>query len=158
MTPPPPGAATGGTRQAGPCVVVTGPTATGKTALAVALARRFGGEILSADSRQVYRGLDLGTGKDLAEYGSGPDAVPYHLIDAVGPDESYHLFRFLGDAWEALAGIWSRRRLPIVAGGSVLYLHALLEGYRLDGGEPDPELRARLETLTDTELERVLAD
>jgi len=73
----------------------TGPTATGKTRLGVALARRFHGEIVSADSRQVYRQLDIGTGKDLAEYGRGATAVPTHLLDIVDPDEEYNLFRFL---------------------------------------------------------------
>ena len=78
-----------------PCLIVTGPTATGKTRLAVALARKYQGEILSADSRQVYRGLDIGTGKDLQEYGSGAERVPTHLLDVVDPGEEFHLFRFI---------------------------------------------------------------
>lgn len=111
-------------------VVVTGPTATGKTALAVELARRFDGEIVSADSRQVYRGLDLGTGKDLAEYGE----IPYHLIDVVEPTGDYHLAAFLPDCYRAVGDIAARGKLPVVCGGSALYVAALLQNYRLPGG------------------------
>ncbi len=115
-------------------VVVTGPTATGKTALAVQLARRFNGEIVSADSRQVYRKLDLGTGKDLAEYGE----VPYHLIDVADPaTEEYNLYRFCGDAYGAIADIARRGKLPIICGGSALYVAALVQGYGLPGGIRD---------------------
>lgn len=138
------------------CVFVVGPTASGKTRLAVSLARRFGGEIVSADSRQVYRTLDLGTGKDLAEYGSGADRVPVHLIDVVGPDEAYHLFRFVAEAQAALRDIAARGRLPVVAGGSCLYVNALLGGYGLDGAPPTPELRRGLEGLADAELIGIL--
>jgi tRNA dimethylallyltransferase len=133
-------------------VFVVGPTASGKTSLAVALARRFGGEVVSADSRQVYRGLDIGTGKDLAEYGTGPDRVPSHLLDVVEPDADYHVFRFLAEARQALREITARGRLPIVAGGSGLYLQALLSGYSLEGGAPDPGLRQDLEGRTDRDL------
>ncbi len=112
-------------------VVITGPTATGKTALAVKLARRFSGEIVSIDSRQVYRGMDLGTGKDLGEYGE----IPYHLIDIADPAcEEYNLARFCRDAYPAIAGIAARGKLPILCGGTALYLAALLDGYRLPGG------------------------
>lgn len=134
------------------CVFVVGPTATGKTALAVELARRFGGEIVSADSRQVYRRLDLGTGKDLAEYGAGANRVAHHLIDVAEPQEDYHLFRFVAEARAALAAIAARGRLPIVVGGSGLYINALLEGYGLDGAATDPALRRELEGATDADL------
>ena len=100
--------------------------------MAVRLARVFGGEVVSVDSRQVYRGLDIGSGKDLGEYGS----VPYHLIDVADPaTEVYHLHRFCRDAYEAIADIARRGRLPVLCGGSALYLAALLQGYRLPGGE-----------------------
>ncbi len=114
-------------------LVVTGPTATGKTALAVRLARRFDGEIVSIDSRQVYRGMDLGTGKDLAEYASGGPPVPYHLIDIVNPAEEYNLAFFVRDAFAAIRNIAGRGRLPVLCGGSTLYLDALLRGYELPG-------------------------
>lgn len=119
-------------------VAVTGPTATGKTALAVKIARAFHGEIVSVDSRQVYRGMDLGTGKDLAEYAENGTPVPYHLIDIVSPLEEYHLARFLPDAFAAVAAIAGRGRLPILCGGSALYLAALLGSYRLPGGARAP--------------------
>ena len=111
-------------------VVITGPTATGKTALAVWLARIFNGEIVSVDSRQVYRGMDIGTGKDLDEYGE----VPYHLIDIADPArEEYNLARFLPDAYRAIREIVERNHVPILCGGTALYLAALLDGYRLPG-------------------------
>jgi tRNA dimethylallyltransferase len=137
-------------------VFVVGPTASGKTALAVGLAQRFGGEVVSADSRQVYRGLDLGTGKDLAEYGAGAARVPHHLIDVAEPQEDYHLFRFVSEARAAIAAIAGRGRLPIVAGGSGLYVNALLADYGLDGAPPNPALRCELEGATDAELMSML--
>ena len=135
-------------------VFVIGPTATGKTRLGVNLARRFNGEIISLDSRQVYRGLNIGTGKDLAEYAAGPDgaAVPYHLIDVVESAEEYHLFRFLPDAGTAIRSVTAAGRLPVAVGGSPLYINALLNGYRMEGGGVNPELRLELEAKTDAEL------
>ncbi len=133
-------------------IIVTGPTATGKTALAVELARRFDGEIISVDSRQVFRGMDIGSGKDLAEYGD----VPYHLIDVADPGEPYDLFAFVRDARSALADIVRRNKLPVLCGGSVLYLDALLKGYSLDGAKPDMALRENLDKLSLAELNRKL--
>lgn len=119
-------------------VVITGPTATGKTALAVKLAQEFSGEIVSADSRQVYRGMDIGSGKDLSEYGD----VPFHLIDIADPaTQTYNLFEFCRDAFAAIADISSRGKLPILCGGTALYLHALLQNYQLPG-EKLPERRS----------------
>lgn len=134
------------------CVVVLGPTATGKTRLGVALARRFGGEIVSADSRQVFRGMDIGTGKDLEEYGPPEHRVPVHLLDIVEPTEEYHLFGFLADARRALVDIAGRGRLPIVVGGSTLYINALLDDYRMEGGGTDPDLRREVDALGTDEL------
>ena len=112
--------------------VITGPTATGKTALAVKLAGEFNGEIISVDSRQVYRGMDIGSGKDLSEYGD----VPYHLIDIADPaTDTFNLFDFCHAACDAIADITSRGKLPILCGGTALYLTALLKGYELPGGK-----------------------
>ena len=130
------------------CLVILGATASGKTRLAVQAATLLGGEIVSADSRQVYRGLDLGSGKDLAEYGD----VPYHLIDVVDPGTEFNLFAFQHQAFAAIEAIRARGRLPIVAGGSGLYLEALLKGYRLIEVPENPALRAELERCSDDEL------
>ena len=116
-------------------VAITGPTATGKTALAVKLAQTFDGEIVSVDSRQVYSYMDLGTGKDLEEYGS----VPYHLINIADPErDTYNLSEFCRDAFAAVDDIRKRGKLPILCGGTALYLDALLKGYRLPGGQLPP--------------------
>jgi tRNA dimethylallyltransferase len=118
----------------------------------VELARRFNGEIVSADSRQVYRGMDIGTGKDLDEYHTGGTPVAYHLIDIVDPGEDYNLFRFVTDARQAIAEIHQRQHLPIVVGGTPLYINALLEKYALEGGGQNQELRKTLSELSDDEL------
>ena len=116
-------------------LAVTGPTATGKTALAVKLAEKFGGEIVSVDSRQVYRGLDIGSGKDIEEYGN----IPCHLIDIADPAaEVYNLARFCADAFAAVKDISDRGKLPVLCGGTALYLLALLAGYRLPGAALPP--------------------
>lgn len=133
-------------------VFVIGPTATGKTRMAVHIANRFDGEIIGADSRQVYQGLDIGTGKDLDEYHAVTPPVQYHLIDVAKPDEDYNLFRFVADARHAMTDIHRRNRLPVVAGGTPLYVKALLENYDIDGGPPNPELRNQLETLDREQL------
>jgi tRNA dimethylallyltransferase len=122
-------------------LVVAGPTASGKTALAIALARRLGGEIVNADSQQVYRGLDVGTAKPTAEERA---AVPHHLLDVAEPGEGMDAARFVKLADAAIADVAARGRLPIVAGGTGLYLRALLHGVVAAPGR-DPALRAALE-------------
>jgi tRNA dimethylallyltransferase len=121
--------------------VIAGPTASGKTALAVALARRLGGEIVNADSQQVYRGLDVGTAKPTAEERA---AAPHHLLDVVEPGEGMDAARFVALADAAVAEVAGRGRVPVVAGGTGLYLRALLHGVA-DAPGRDPALRARLE-------------
>jgi tRNA dimethylallyltransferase len=139
-------------------LVVLGPTACGKTRLGVALARALGGEIVSADSRQVYRGLDIGTGKDLAEYGSGAERVAHHLIDVVAPDEQYSLYHFQRACYAVFESLWARGRLPLLVGGSGLYIEAVIEGYALVAAPPDPALRAELKALDfDQLVERLRA-
>ena len=129
-------------------LTILGPTASGKTRLAVALAERFGGEIISADSRQVFRGMDIGSGKDLHEYGR----VPYHLIDILDAGGEFSVFdfqrRFLG-VYEDIAG---RRVLPILCGGSGMYLDAVLRGYRMIEVSRNDALREVLAKKTDAEL------
>ena len=127
---------------------VLGPTASGKTRYAVRLARAMDGEILSADSRQVYRGMDIGTGKDLAEYGE----IPYHLIDIAEAGEQYNIYRYQKDFEAAWRDILSRGRTPILCGGSGLYIEAATCGYHLPDVPPDPVLRAELDRLPTEEL------
>jgi tRNA dimethylallyltransferase len=138
------------------CLAVTGVTASGKTRLAVQLARHFNGEIISVDSRQVYKKLDLGTGKDLEEYGTGEQRVPVHLIDIVEPVEKFHLFKFLQLARQSILEVRQKGRLPILAGGSTLYLQALLDGYQMPGEGPDPELRQTWQNASLPELIEML--
>lgn len=137
-------------------IVVTGATATGKTHLAVMLAKCFDGEIISADSRQVYRGMDIGTGKDLNEYTVDGQEIPHHLLDIVDPGEEFNLHRFVKEAWKAYDEIVANGHLPIVCGGSPLYVKALLDGYNLEGGAPDEEFRKTAETMSTQELLDIL--
>lgn len=134
-------------------LVITGPTASGKTRRAVDCARAFNGEIISADSRQIYRGMDLGTGKDLEEYGT----VPYHLIDICDAGYRYNLFEYLRDEAEACDEIRSRGRLPILCGGTGLYVESVLKGLTLPPVPENPELRKKLAPLPLEELTKILA-
>jgi tRNA dimethylallyltransferase len=129
-------------------LVLLGATASGKTQVGVRIARALNGEIISADSRQVYRGMDLGTGKDLKEYGE----VPYHLIDIVDPGYEFSVFEFQHRFVSAFLDIQGRGKLPILVGGTGLYLEAVLKGYRLVEVPPNPELRSELEPLSLEEL------
>ena len=108
-------------------ITILGPTASGKTPIAAALATRIGGEIISADSRQVYRRMDIGTGKDLGDYGN----VPYHLIDICEPGTKYNLFQYQQDFFDAYNNIIGRNVVPILCGGTGLYIEAVLKGYKL---------------------------
>lgn len=139
-------------------LAVVGPTACGKTSLAVDLALFIdGAEIISADSRQVYRGMDIGTGKDIAEYTRGGITVPSHLIDIVDAGEKYNLFEFQRDFLTAYEDIKARGAYPIMCGGSGLYVESVLKGYRLLPVPENPVLRARLEEKSLEELTAMLA-
>lgn len=113
-----------------PIITVLGPTATGKTHIAVRLAAELGGEIVSADSRQIYRRMDIGTGKDISEYRYNGQEIPYHLIDIEEPGVKYNVFRYQQEAFKAMRDIQSRGRQIVLCGGSGLYIEAVIQGYR----------------------------
>ncbi|MBO4646329.1 MAG: tRNA (adenosine(37)-N6)-dimethylallyltransferase MiaA [Bacteroidales bacterium] len=138
-------------------VTVLGPTATGKTRLAVRLARDFNAEIISADSRQVYRGMDIGTGKDLSDYYIDNQKIECHLLDVAQPGEEYNVAQFQQAAYRAIDEIRRKGREVVLCGGSGMYLEAVLGGYRLSPIEPDAQVRAELETKSDEELTELLA-
>lgn len=133
-------------------ITILGPTASGKTPLAAALAKEIDGEIISADSRQVYRRMDIGTGKDLADY----DGVPYHLIDICEPGTKYNLFQYQQDFFDAYNNIIGKGKTPILCGGTGLYIEAVLKGYKLSPVPQNQELRDRLEGKSLTELTQLL--
>ena len=138
-------------------LVVLGPTASGKTSFAARMAAAFDGEIISADSRQVYRGMTIGTGKDLADYVVDGRPVPYHLIDIAAAGEKYNVYRYQTDFFEAMRTVERHGRLPIMCGGTGLYIEAVLRGYRFIEVPPDTELRAALAGKTLAELADILA-
>ena len=137
-------------------ITLLGPTASGKTPLAAALADRLHTEIISGDSRQVYRRMDLGTGKDLADYVVDGRPVPYHLIDIVEPGTRYNVFEYQRDFLQAYQDITSRGKLPILCGGTGMYMESVLKGYRLLPVPENPELRASLADKSLEELTRIL--
>ncbi len=139
-------------------ITILGPTASGKTSVAAALALRTGGEIISADSRQVYRRMDIGTGKDLADYTIGDVRIPYHLIDIAEPGTKYNLFQYQQDFHEAYDEIRSRGKLPILCGGTGLYIEAVLGGYSLSPVPQNQALRDSLEGKSLEELTRMLVE
>jgi tRNA dimethylallyltransferase len=137
-------------------ITVLGPTASGKTAFAVALAHALDTEIISADSRQVYRGMTIGTGKDLEDYTLDGKLIPYHLIDICDPGEKYNIFRYQHDFHKAFEAIRTKGKLPILCGGSGLYIESVLKGYKLPDVPENPELRQRLKDKSLQELEEIL--
>lgn len=137
-------------------ITILGPTASGKTPLAAALAARLQTEIISGDSRQIYRRMDLGTGKDLADYTVGGYQVPYHLIDIAEPGYKYNVFEFQRDFLEAFRQIREKGKLPILCGGTGMYLESVLKGYRLMPVPENLELRAELEEKSLPELTEML--
>lgn len=139
-------------------ITILGPTASGKTAVAARLAHDIGGEILSADSRQVYRGMDIGTGKDLEDYLVEGQQVPYHLIDIVDAGTKYNLFQYQQDFSVAYNDICSRGAMPVLCGGTGLYIEAVLKGYALSPVPQNPELRQNLEGKTLPELTALLEE
>ena len=137
-------------------VVVTGPTASGKTGLAARIALRLGGEIISADSRQIYRQMDIGTGKDYSDYVVDGIKVPYHLIDIRDPGYRYSLFEYQRDFTAVIEDLRQRNVFPVVCGGSGMYIDSVVSAYRLPEVPPDPFLRKSLEEKTIEELTAIL--
>ena len=139
-------------------ITILGPTASGKTPVAARLAAEIGGEIISADSRQVYRRMDIGTGKDLADYVVDGKLIPYHLIDIREPGTKYNLFEYQQDFFDAYQDIRSRGAVPILCGGTGLYIEAVLKGYKLSPVPQNQELRDSLEGKSLEELTQMLTE
>lgn len=138
-------------------ITILGPTATGKTTLAAHIANLINGEIISADSRQVYRGMDIGTGKDLADYIVDDKKIPYHLIDIVDPGYEYNVFEFQKDFLNAYNQIDEKGKIPILCGGTGLYIESVLKGYKLIDVPKNELLREDLELKEESELIEILA-
>jgi tRNA dimethylallyltransferase len=139
-------------------ISILGPTATGKTGFATYVASQLNGEIISADSRQVYRGMNIGTGKDLEEYTIDGLEIPYHLIDIVDPGYEYNVYEFQKDFLAAYQEIEAREKFPILCGGTGMYIESVLKGYRLINVPENEVLREFLELKSDEELEEILMD
>ncbi len=138
-------------------IAILGPTASGKTSFAATLAYELNTEIISADSRQIYREMDLGTGKDLADYTVNDKQIPYHLIDIAEPGYKYNVFEYQRDFLNAYQSIKQKGRLPVLCGGTGLYLESVLKGYQLIPVPENPELRTRLAGKTLEELTDLLS-
>ena len=139
-------------------ITILGPTASGKTSLSTRLALMMGNaEIISADSRQVYRGMDIGTGKDLADYEIEGVSIPYHLIDIADAGDKYNLFQFQQDFWNAYNDIRSRGKFPILCGGTGLYIESVLKSYKMVPVPENPQLRQELEGRSLEELTELLS-
>ena len=128
-------------------IVILGPTAVGKTRFAVKLADKFNGEIISADSRQVYKQMNIGTGKDLDDYKIADREIPYHLIDIIEPTEEFDLFHFQKLFKDAFKKITSQKRIPFLVGGTALYIHSILKNYQMLDVDFNSSRRKELETL-----------
>lgn len=137
-------------------ITILGPTASGKTTLSCAVAARTNGEIISADSRQVYRGMDIGTGKDIEEYEVAGNKIPYHLIDIHPAGYEYNIFQFQRDFLQAYNSVLAKENMPIMCGGSGLYLEAVLRAYHMVEVPPNPKLRQELEAVDHAELVKEL--
>jgi tRNA dimethylallyltransferase len=138
-------------------IVITGATAGGKTSVAANLAGKINGEIISADSRQVYRGMDIGTGKDLNDYIIDGQRIPFHLIDILNAGEKYNVYQFQHDFFEAFNNIIDRSKLPILCGGTGLYIESVLKGYKLISVPVNEKLRNSLENKSLEELTQILS-
>jgi tRNA dimethylallyltransferase len=138
-------------------LVVTGPTASGKTSLAVAVANKIGGEIISADSRQVYRGMNIGTGKDYDDYLIDGSRIPYHLIDIADPGYKYNVFEYQRDFIKVYKSLKDRNVFPVVCGGSGMYADSIITGYRMHEVPPESGLRVELEKKSVEELREILS-
>jgi len=138
-------------------LTILGPTASGKTRLASRIAARINGEIISADSRQVYRGMNIGTGKDYNDYIVNDVKIPVHMLDIEDAGKHYNVYRFQSDFIEVFEDLWSRDKFPLMCGGSGLYLEALLKGYKLIHVPRNQELRKKLELKTKEELIDILS-
>ena len=138
-------------------LVVTGPTASGKTALAVSVASNMGGEMISADSRQVYRGMNLGTGKDYEDYMIDGKRMPCHLIDIADPGYKYNVFEYQRDFIKVYSDLKARNIFPVVCGGSGMYADSIISGYKMVEVPPDSGLRAELEKKSMEELKEILS-
>ena len=133
-------------------ITILGPTATGKTVVAANLAALIKGEIISADSRQIYRGMDIGAGKDLNDYIVDGKSIPFHLIDIAEPGSRYNVFEFIGDFTKAFNKVVESGNIPILCGGTGMYLDAVLRGYNMGKVQVNDELRKQLDALTEDEL------
>ena len=137
-------------------ITILGATATGKTTVAVALADRLNSEIISADSRQVYRRMDIGTGKDIDEYQFNEKQIPYHLIDIVDAGTKYNVYEYQKDFLQAYNKIFAKDKLPVLCGGTGMYIDAVTKGYKLINVPVNENLREKLELKTNEELEQIL--
>jgi tRNA dimethylallyltransferase len=138
-------------------LVVTGPTASGKTSLAAAVASMTGGEVISADSRQVYRNMNVGTGKDYDDYIVNGTMVPFHLIDIVDPGYKYNVFEYQRDFLKAYTSLKERKKFPVVCGGSGMYADSIITGYKMEEVPPDSGLRAELDKKSMEDLKEILS-